>query len=200
MTSSEAKLILGVDGTDPDDVKDRYEESVFQQVQIFLKDPFIPNLVPSRLKKLQDAYSAFIFFNATSDYPKQEFPVMIPLSEIENWKEFWMTYEKNKSLIRKLIGECYEYSDLERLLSFMKSNELEYAERLASVFSQVKPDHEAKLSEAVPVIRLLKECESLRDKKLINDAIGSLSEIPENMITFNLSKEVNRLRKILKNG
>jgi hypothetical protein len=169
-------------------------------VQIFLKDPFIPNLVPSRLKKLKDSYSAYIFFKGKWDYPKHELPEIISLSEIENWKDFWLTYEKNKSILRKSIGECYAFSDLEKLLSFMNSNEEDYAEGLVSVLPQVKPDKDAKLSESVPVIQLLKECKSLMDNKCINDTLGSLSRIPENLITFNLSKEVNRLRKILKNG
>jgi hypothetical protein len=200
MNLSEAKMILGVDGNDLEEVKDSYEESVFNQVQIFLKDPFIPNLVPPRLKKIQDAHEAYIFFNKKTDYPEYIFPELIPLSKILNWREFWIAYEKNKSNIRKSIVECYEFSNLEKLLSLMNLNENEYAERLVTLLPQVKPDPDVKLSEAVPVVELLKECESLRDKNGINDTIGSISGIPENMITFNLSKEVNRLRKILKNG
>lgn len=200
MNFSEAKMILGVDGSDPEEVKDRYEESVFNQVQIFLKDPFIPNLVPARLKKIQDAHEAYIFFRKETDYPEYVLPELIPLSEILNWREFWIAYEKNKSNIRKSIVEGYEFSNLEKLLSLMNLNEKKYAEKLVALLPQVKPYPDVKLSEAVPVIELLKECESLRDKNGINDTIGSMSGIPENMITFNLSKEVNRLRKILKNG
>src|SRR5688572_21321049 len=100
MRLSEANLILERQGPDLDEVKDRYEESVFRQVQIFLKDPVIPSLVDSRLKKMKDASDAFLLLHPENDYPESEPKESSSLKPINNWKEFWEVYENNKATLR----------------------------------------------------------------------------------------------------
>lgn len=200
MTLSEAKLILETEGTDLDEVKDRYEESVFRQVQIFLKDPVIPSLVDSRLKKMKDASDAFLFFHPENDYLGSDAEEPSSLKSINNWKEFWEVYENNKAMLRKRIAGSYLYSDLEKQLHFLTKNELEYAGILICFSDGIPLMEDAKISEAVQAVEILKECESLRDRGLIDSSLDSLKNISDNFATFNLSKEVNRLRKLLKHG
>jgi len=198
MTLSEAKLILETDGNDLEEIQDRYETSVFQQIQIFLKDPVLPSLIDSRLKKLQDTYSAFSFLAKEKQFTRIEIPVLVDLSIFDKWKDLFHAYESNKAILRRNISLCYNYSDLEQLLNLLSENERLFAVKLSNAFLQVKLQNEVKLSEQVPIVEILKDCESLMNRDLIDESIISFSKIQENYITFSLSKEVNRLRKVLK--
>jgi hypothetical protein len=199
MTITEAKIILNLETIDPDEVNDHFEELVFQQIQIFLKDPFIPNLVSTRLKKLKDSFSAYSFLVKENQFPRINKPDLKDLQVIVKWKDFFYAYEANKAILRKNISFSYHYDDLENLLNLLTQNEISYCNRLLKVIPQV-PKVEAKLSDSIQVIEVLKECENLMNRNLIDHTIVSFSKIPENMVTFNLSKEVNRLRKMDRNG
>lgn len=193
-------MILEVDGNDLEEIQDRYEAAVFQHIQIFLKDPIIPSIVVSRLQKLKNLSEAFLFFNTIVDDKKLILPELISLKPIKNWKEFWETYEWNKAKCRKEIVRTFDYYELEKLLDLLLTNELEYAEILVGFLEAVPVNENAKISESIQVIEILKECESLRDRSIIDISQESLKKISDKNVTFNLSKEVNRLRKLLKHG
>jgi hypothetical protein len=200
MTLSEAKMILETDGEDLEELKDRYEASVFQQIQIFLKDPIIPSIAISRLQKLKNLSEALLFFNIKVSNQKNIISPLISLKTIEVWKEFWETYELNKAKCRKEIVKSYHYSELESHINLLVRNEIEYAKILVGFFETIPVNHDAKISEVIQIIDILKECESLRDTGIIDYSLESLKKISDKNITFNLSKEVNRLRKLIING
>jgi hypothetical protein len=200
MTLSEAKMILETEGEELEEIKDRYETSVFQQIQIFLKDPIIPSLAISRLQKLKNLSEAYLFFDQNNDSLKNEIPVFISLNSIKDWKEFWNTYELNKAVFRKAIVQTYHYADLEIAVNLLVENELEYAKILTKLLVDIRTNSEIKISEPIQIIEIIKECESLRDRNVVDSSIESLKKISDKNVTFNLSKEVNRLRKLLKHG
>lgn len=193
-------MVLETEGKDLEEIQDRYEAAVFQQIQIFLKDPIIPSLAVSRLQKMKNLSEAYLFFVPRKAESENTIPDLISLNSINDWKEFWNTYELNKAIFRKGIVQSYNYSELESSVSGLIKNESEYAKILTDVLKDIPVSEEVKLSEAVQVIEIIKECESLRDRSLIDFSLESLKKISDKNVTFNLSKEVNRLRKLLKHG
>ena len=200
MTLSEAKMILETDGHDLEDLKDRYETLVFQQIQIFLKDPVIPSLAISRLQKLKNLSEAYLFFKGKIDFRNNLIPDSMSLKIFTEWKDFWNTYESNKAVFRKAIAQTYHYIDLEIAVKLLVENELEYAHILVRLLDAICESKESKISEAVQVVEIIKECEILRDRNVIDFSMESLKKISDKNVTFNLSKEINRLRKLLKHG
>lgn len=200
MTLSEAKMILETDGEDLEELKDRYEASVFQQIQIFLKDPIIPSLAISRLQKLKNLSEAYLFFTGKINFRNNVIPDSISLKSFTEWKDFWNTYELNKAVFRKAIVQTYHYADLEIAVNLLVENELEYATILTKLLVDIRVDSEIKISEPIQMIEIIKECGSLRDRNVIDFSMESLKKIQDKNGTFNLSKEVNRLRKLLKHG
>lgn len=200
MTLSEAKMILETDGEDLEELKDLYEASVFQQIQIFLKDPIIPSLAISRLQKLKNLSEAYLFFTGKIDFRNNVIPDSISLKSFTEWKDFWNTYELNKAVFRKAIVQTYHYADLEIAVNLLVENELEYATILTKLLVDIQVDSEIKISEPIQMVEIIKECGSLRDINVIDFSMESLKKIPDKNVTFNLAKEVNRLRKLLKHG
>lgn len=200
MTLSEAKMILETDGQDLEELKDCYETLVFQQIQIFLKDPVIPSLAISRLQKLKNLSEAYLFFTGKIDFRNNLIPDSISLKSFTEWKDFWNTYELNKAVFRKAIVQTYHYVDLEIAVNLLVKNELEYAHILVRLLDAICESKESKISEAVQVVEIIKECEILRDRNVIDFSMESLKKISDKNVTFNLSKEINRLRKLLKHG
>lgn len=200
MKPTEAKSVLEVESDEPEEIKDRYEEAVFQLLQIFLKDPVIPTILLARMEKLKTLSEAYqVLIPSNSPIVHHTLPT-IPLNGIPTWKEFFNQYERNKATIRTFLSSSLDSVNLKIGLETLLKHELEYREVILSHTTLIALDLEVKISEPVPVVEILKECENLRNRGMINESIESLNEISDKNATFNLSKEVNRLRKIVKNG
>ncbi len=196
MTPVEAKQILNCTSNDEEIVIDAFEKEVFDLIRIFLNDPVIPKIVMGRMEKLK------VLEEAKQELVKKKYSeikdtfLISDLDWTEEWNSFFDIYEKNKAKIRKQLASVYDGDRLQLLLENLIENEMKYARRLVDRLKNL-PLIGVKSSENVPLIEVKNELNKLLEQGIIDNSMASLVNINANMDIFNLSKEVNRLRKLI---
>ncbi len=62
MTPNQARIILGINSTeshDEEDLKDAYDEQIFENARFFLNRAFLPKLAKARIKKVEQIEQAY---------------------------------------------------------------------------------------------------------------------------------------------
>lgn len=150
MSPDEARLILGVSReSDQEEIREHYEEAVFEQASFFMRRTFLPFLADKRIKKLELINTAVrslgleTFGKSLSGSDFQTLPETYTLSELLS------EYNKAQNQIKLILANATDGEEAICALRSWKSLFEEYASRFFKLYSARENQLEAvKISHA----------------------------------------------------
>jgi len=149
MSPQEARIILGVSAdADEEDIRDFYEEAVFEQASFFMRRVFLPQLALKRLEKLgllNEAMESLEFHVESETVEMPEINPNLP-KEIE---ELVGEYNRVKTRLKLILANTTNGRQAERALkSWLRTFET-YARRFLEIYGGERAEAKSvKLSEA----------------------------------------------------
>lgn len=195
MNRSEALAILGASSDEKDSIIEAYDLEIFNAIQLFLKDPVVPYLIDARKKKMNiigEAYSILCGSTKNEIFNLE----LADLNSLSLWNDLFLSYENNKAKLRHSISNAKSVDGLIFLLDELKTNEITFAKKMSEKLSSI-PYLEVKITEPIALLSVKIELNKLLEQGIIDNSLDSLVSIPANLDIFNLSKEINRLRKLI---
>lgn len=195
MTETEALAILNLKEANENEIIDAFELICFQEKQSLYKDPILPAIIDSRIKKIERLGTAYNLL-MKEDVKSDAVPVLLHDLNTPLWKDFFQYYELNKAILRKELSNANNIISIINILKEMKKNEISYGELL---LENLKPtvQTEVRLSVQVPIIEIVAELNPYLEQGAIDNSFSSLKKLNEIKDNFKLYSEVNRVKKLL---
>lgn len=195
MNVSEALAVLSLEVFDAELVTDAFEGACFREKSIFYKDPILPSLVDSKLKRIEKLNEAFMVLTSNS-LKGDKISCQLNDLEVEEWQIFFLNYEKNKAILRRELANTFHPNIMITILKCFKNNEFNYYNKLIE-FSELSDTKDLKLSSQTPIIEILEELQLFLEQGVINKSWKSLSQLSNLSTNFKLSKEIGRAYKLI---
>ncbi|HKK39639.1 MAG TPA: hypothetical protein VJ949_09500 [Cryomorphaceae bacterium] len=164
MTESEARMVLGVTSSaDSEDIKEAYEEAVFEQASFFMRRVFISKLAKARIAKLEKVVMAAAALRL--DTSEEEHSVMaFEFNSATNHQQVLERYNRAETQIKLALANTS--SATEAIVLFRSWIELfeAYAKSFLSFCNLDSGENQVRLTEATIFVEYRNATEEEREE------------------------------------